>query len=129
MGPNGVRIREVPLYSMQRASRELSCITLLCLIVQAVQGFENGCHHLPAAESVLPSANEHPADVLSLLPLRLCCCPRSLPNRCHLWQATPFSGSTAHAWKQRCVHRKYVCNNCIPVVLLTYIRGVSMQHN
>ena len=63
-------------------------IKSLSLTIQPVRGFENVGHHFPAAESALHAVDEPPADVpfLSLLPLLPCCCARSLPNRCYLWQ-------------------------------------------
>ena len=47
-------------YSMQRASHYVAQLT-----VQPVRGFENGGHHFPAAESVLPAVDESPVDVSS----------------------------------------------------------------
>ena len=64
------------------ALRELSCIALLadCSTspMLAVITF------LLNTESALPAVNEPPTDVLSSLPLLLCCCARSLPNCRHL---------------------------------------------
>ena len=95
------------------------------LTVQSVRGFENGGHYFPAAESALPAVDEPPADVPSS-PLYRCfwvavhvafliatpLCKRVCHSVC-----SPFTGTARE--KQCPAHRKYACNNCIPVASLS----------
>ena len=96
------------------------------LTIQPVQGFENSCHHFPAADSALPAVDEPSADVLyspryyyfcaaahaafliaaaSLRPTPLC-------------YISPLLASLHCICKQCHTHRKYYC---IPMVVITYV--------
>ena len=102
------------------------------LTVQLVQGFENGGHHFPAAESALPTVDKPPADVPSS-PRYHCFCvtahvasliATSSVSWCMLSILAQWSVRTC---EQCHAHRKYACNNCLSVVLLTYIQTWSLH--
>ena len=96
-------------YSMQRASRESSCITRLSLTIQPVRGFENGSHHFPAAESALLAV-----DVPFSPHYNYFCVVAHIAS---LIAVT--SGRRLHFLALQ--HAQAMRNNCISVVLLTYI--------
>ena len=107
------------------------------LTIQSAQSFEDNSHHFPAAETALPAVDVPSADVpfLSSLSLLLYCYTHSLSNHyslsagesvrvyaCfslalhnHASNATPTGNIRLY------FHRKYTCNDCIPVALLAYI--------
>ena len=69
-----------------------------------------------------------PADIpfLYSLPLLLCCCARSLPNHHRLSAGESIIvhallSLALHCTCKQChTHRKYACNNCIPVAVYSH---------
>ena len=106
------------------------------LTFQPVRGFENGDHHIPAAESALPAVNEPPADVpsLSLLPLLWVAAHVAFPIAAAFLQDDSWctllvllhvnesSAAPAGNMLQK-------LHSCSITYIHTYIHGGSVQHD
>ena len=100
------------------------------LTIQSAQSFEDDSHHFPAAELALPAVDVPPTDIpfLSSLSLLICCYTNSLSNHYPLSAGESvivYAYMLVFHWHCTCeqchAHRKYVCNDCIPVALLANI--------